>query len=317
MFTKPWIFLSNPFQTAVGNSFIQALKMSTVTDAALAAAKADAAIATLYAYYHPIHLAYVAAYDAWVAQGGTQKGSTVSLTTLLKGLTPKINLWDAQISIVYAKGSGPYVALLPSGHAPFISGKQSARIAALQALDANLTPIVALATTKTDVHNYATAIDNANNTQKGAKTTTNSNSSALELARTNMCNACMYVYGGLLQKFSTNLEKVGDFFDLELLRNSKQTEFTGSIKPNSIKKAMQRTLAANTNIVLKNTGLTELVFYLAPNAISAPAGASVTLMPQEQKQVLASELGDVLANHFLNIQNQDAAATGNWTIDIL
>src|SRR6185295_19510832 len=118
-----WIYLINPFLVLGLRNFKKAVKISTWTDAALAARVGDPFYAARYAVYHPIHLALVAAYNEWKAQRGTQKGSTVLLKVLMEQLVPgKINAWDALVQTVFAKGSPGYVAILPNGHSPFNEG---------------------------------------------------------------------------------------------------------------------------------------------------------------------------------------------------
>ena len=317
MFKKPWIFTSNPFNTATEGSYVAGLQLSTYLDAALNAAKADAAILLLYNYYHPIHVAYVGAYTVWNVQGGTQIGQTQTLVQLLDGLTAKVNAWEYTIMGTFPKGTPTFNALFPHGHGAFTRGTQTNRIAAVTALDNALTPYAALASTKTDVHNYFTQLDAANNTQKGTKTVKNTNSDQVEAQRILMANGQMYVYGGLVQKFVTQLDRVGDFFDLQLIRNGKQTQFAGHTNADSIGNVFKRTLAPGTQIKLTNTGNVEIRFYLATNPGDAGIAPIVMVSAHQNTMVDINQLGDPLTQHYLNTFNQDPSQTATWEVEIM
>ena len=317
MFKRPWIFLSNPFETACFGSYVAALQMSTYLDAALNAAQSDPDISVLYDYYHPIHEAYMNAYTKWNVQGGTQIGHTQTLQQLLDGLTPKINAWDAQIQGVFVKNSPTYNALLPHGHNAFIKGTQTNRIAAVTALDNALTAYPALATTKTDVHNYAVLLDTANTTQKGAKSIKNTDSDLVEAERILMANGQMYVYGGLVQKHTTDLELVGEFFDLQLIRDGKQTLFTGHTNSMSITNVFKRTLPNTTQLKVENTGNTKLHFYLSDTKTGAMGTLALIIAPQTTEEINIATLGDVATQHYLNCFNDDDTNAGTWEVEIL
>ena len=97
-----WIYLDNPMLTATDNSFRMAVRISQWHDSALHAAIADPFIAALYAIEHPIHLALIAAYDAFIAQEGLQQGETLNLRQLLRlEANSKINAWAAGIQRTY------------------------------------------------------------------------------------------------------------------------------------------------------------------------------------------------------------------------
>jgi hypothetical protein len=317
MYKRPWIYIQNPFQTATSENYRLAVTISTYTDAALNAAKADAAILALYTPYHVLHLAYVAAYDSWLAQAGSQQGSTLNLTQLLDRATTHINDWDLAIQNVYRRGTPEYKTLLPNGHAPFNQGAQTSRIAAFKALSINLTSIAALVTTKTAVDTYYTLLDTANTTQKGSKMTTNSFSSNVEAARLAACEGLYVVLGGLMQHYSGNPAKIADYMDLENIRTGEQKDFTGHTLGGQITKIAKRTLADNQSIRLLNPGNVKIQFYLATRPTDTVGAKSVIANPGEDKTVIADDLGDVTTQHYLMVYNIDAIATAQWELIVV
>lgn len=317
MFKRPWIYIQNPFITATQSNYRLAVTISTYTDAALNAAKADTAILSLYTPYHALHQALVSAYETWLAQSGSQQGNTLNLTQLLDQATAKINDWDLAIQNVYRRGTPQYKALLSRGHAPFNQGSQTSRMAAFKALSINLTGVAALATTKTAVDAYYALLDTANTTQKGSKTTTNSYSTNVEAARLSACNGLYVVLGGLMQKFYDNTSKIGDFIDLVNIRSGEQTDFTGHTLGGQVTKIAKRTLDENQAIRLINLGNVKIQYYLATNPKDTIGTKSVKVNPFEDMNIVASDLGDVAAQHYLMVQNMEANGTAHWELDIL
>jgi hypothetical protein len=316
MYKRAWIYIQNPFATATQANYRLAVTVSTYTDAALNAARADAAILALYTPYHTLHQALVSAYDTWLAQANSQQGNTLNLTQLLDQSTAKINDWDLAIQNVYRRGTPQYKAILPNGHAPFQQGSQTSRMAAFKALGINLAGIAALATTKTAVDAYYTLLDTANTTQKGSKTTTNSYSTAVEAARLAACDGLYVVLGGLMQKFYADTSRIGDFMDLENIRSGEQTDFTGHTLGSQTSKIAKRTLADNQAIRLINLGNVKVQFYLATNPKDAIGSQFVMVNPYEDVSIIASELGDVIGQHYLMIRNMEANVTAQWEVVI-
>jgi hypothetical protein len=267
---RNWIFLINPFAVVTLKSFRLTSKLSTFTDTALHAHIADATILAMYNIYHPLHLAFQAAYNTWDAQLAVQMSNTDTLDNLFTALSTKFDTWEYAIRGVYAKGSSPYNALIPHGKTPFTTGSQADRLQVVNSLNTNLTGIVALAATKTDVNNTYTALLAAFNTQKDSISTTNTNSSATENQRIIICNALYSVLGKLMDKFNGNPTLIGDYIDLEIMHNGPQTNFMGHVAPSSIFNICKRTKLDTDEIKLTNKGTTLLRFYLSSSKIGVP-----------------------------------------------
>ena len=314
MYKRPWIFIQNPFMTVTSGNYSLSVIISTYTDSALNAAKADATILSLYNAYHPLHLALTSAYNDWLTQEGIQKGSTLNLTQLLAQSTDKINDWDLAVQIQFRKDTPQYKTIFPNGHAPFNTGAQTNRIAAVKALSNHLIGIAALATTKIAVDAYYTALDTANTAQKGNKTTTNTASTAVEAARIAACIGLYAVLGGLMQKYSATPEKVGDFMDLENIRSGQQSEFIGRVSGGGSHLICKRTLPDTTSILLKNTGDTPLRFYLSTQKNEAISTPFVEVPPLSDKEVQINQLGDPTTQHYLQVFNADTLTEGRWEV---
>jgi hypothetical protein len=311
---RQWLFLNNPFMRATSGSYEKAVTISTFTDARLAASPG---LGTYYAFYHPLHTALINAYNAWKLGGGQQKTATASMAALLKGLTAAVNDWDFAIQSIARKGTPEYLTFFPQGHTPFITGKQDMRISAVATLSNALATVSPVPAVKTQVDSYLSQLNTANTTQEGKKGGTNGLSDAVEAMRVAACHGLYYVLAQLMALYYQNPEPIATYFDLELIRDRQQDDFTGSVQASAVKTIAKRTLEADDMILLKNTGLVPLTFYLAADKGAAPVvGAPSVIVPEGQHQnVPANALGDVAENKFLMVYNASELTEGNWEVE--
>jgi len=257
------------------------MRISTYPDSELfAQLGTNPVIDAAYAAYHPKHLAYKAKYDEWIAQGGMQKGQSLNLKQLLLLLSQtQVDLWETKIKLVYNKTTPRFTELFPKGHSPFQKGKQTTRIAAVQALVIAIGSDVVLATVKTEVETFYTMLDIANNTQKGSKGKTKGKSNDLENARLAMCVAQFANLGSLINLHAekpTDLEK---YFDLEAIRNHKQLIYTSHLAPDAEETLIEHTFEAGSTIT-----------------VSVLNNANIRILLSSHKDVYEGNMVEVLAN---------------------
>lgn len=316
--TRLWNFQINPFLNATRDSNLNAMKISTFHDSALFALQTDRFFGPLYTAYHPIHTALKTAYDAWVAQEHTQGGQTLNLEQLFALLSnTRIDGWDITIQTVYNKKTPPYKALLPHHRVPFQSGSQVERIEAVRSLSTNLTGIAALASVKTAVDAFYTQLDAANTAQKASKTTTTTQSSAMETSRIAMCNAQYANLGTLITHFATTPEVISNYFDVQTIRHGSQVHFTGHVKPQSVHTILKHTFATTDTLKLENKGTTSLQFYLAQTKNATAPTTGITLRPAEQQTQPATHLGDILTATYLIVYNPQTLVKGEFVVELL
>lgn len=311
---RPWTGTSNQFEAATRNSKEKAVLISTFTDSALASA---AGVTALYTYYHPLHLDLTTAFDAWRIQVGIQKGKTQELNGLVAGLIVAARDWDLKIQAVYAKGTPEYTTLLPYGRAPFYSGKKDIRIRGINQLSLAIGADPLLATVKTIVDDYYTAILALSNSQQGEISNTDAKSNALEAARIAACKGLEYVLSGLKQHFPDDPSRADEFFRLDLIRNISQKVYTGTITPATVKAILKRKLKPTSIIKIKNTGQVTLEFYMAAiKGGPVPEGTTPQSVPPGLGvNVPVSALGNI-NNRFLTVRNQSELISGDWEIGL-
>ena len=315
---KPWSFIENPFLNATGKSYRLANRISIFHDAALNAASSDPFLLSLYLLYHPVHLAFVAAYTSWLSQEGMQKGKTQSLKELLAQLSgEKIQKWSGAIAQVFPKGSAGYIGLLPNDSGPFQKGTQADKIAAVQSLGEAMDGIPALISLKTEVDAFYLLLTQTMDTQKGSKSITGVRSESVDEARIHLCNAQYEALGALMKHFSTHRDRISHYFDLAAIRHGEQVLFTGHVNVNASRVIARHKWLPGELIKLENEGNTPLQFYFADDKNATPTATSgITLAPGTHVQVNSSQLGKT-GDAYLLAFNPDVNLKGQFTVEFM
>ncbi len=319
MLKKPWLYFQDPFFNATKKSFKKAVKISTYTDAQLFAKGNDPFYEPLYVAYHPLHLALVAAYNTWKAQGGSQKGATVTVAQLLAQLSPfRIGNWDRAVQAFFAKGTAVYMSIFPKGHKIFQQGTILSRINAVVQLANSLTGKVGLSTTLTDVTTFSNTLNIANTSQTGSRGTTNVLSDAVETARIAACSMMFCILGQCIAKYPEDPSVTSVIFDLETVRSRQQTEFVSIVKADAFKNIAERKFTLTDIIDVDSDGLAELGYYLAAKKGDAPAGYTVVpVLAGKSRAITIDEFINDTMNKFLCVVNLSSVLSGHCTVDLI
>ncbi len=319
MIKKPWLYFQNPFFNSTKKNFKKAVKISTYTDAQLFAKGNDPFYEPLYLAYHPLHLALVAAYNTWKAQGGSQKGATVTIAQLISQLSPlKIGNWDRAVQALFAKSTSVYMSIFPHGHKIFQKGTILSRINAVSQLVTSLTGKAGLTTTLTDVTSFSNSLITANTSQTGSRGTTNSLSDEVELARVVACNMMFCILGQCIVKFPEDPSVTSVLFDLETIRSKQQTEFVSLVKAEAFKFIAERRFALTDIIDVDSDGLAELGYYLAEKKGDEPTGYTIVpVLAGKSRAITIDEFVDNTMNKFLCVVNLSSVLSGHYTVDLI
>lgn len=316
-----WHYLVNQFLNVTKENYKKMLKLSNYHDAYLKKMMdqnpMEPDLALLYNRYHPFHEAFFAAYTAWKAAGGTQKGQTLTLDQLLVLLITKANKWDSLVQAVdgFEKGTGNYLTLFPQGHYPFNTGATTARVAAVKTLSNNLDPFSltnpAILMVKGLVDAFYTQLDGVRDNQEGSKGGTQQKSAEVETKRIVVATEQYRDLGFLINKGAEVPSYITPFFELKVLRSHEQVHFTGTLDAGENEAVLEHTFVDDDELVLEITttetvpASTQAVFYLAttPNGTDS---TPVTVKANAAKiKVLASEFGaiDFATHRFLTAVN--------------
>jgi len=311
-----WIFLINPFLTATAESYRRMKKLGDFSVAALAA-HPGAPFTTLLAALSPLSTAFNDAYAAWITQMGTQKSKTSTLTSLLKTLrSEKAGDWDIAIQGIYKDGTERYIELLPRKRAAFQDGSQEDRINAIKSLLLAIGSDASLATLKTEIDAFYTQIKTAFSTQKGSKSVTNTNSTAVEAARIALCTEMYSVLGLLMSNFKNTPEAVGDFFDLQTLRSLEQEIFKSDIAAAETRLVLTHTFEAGEQLRIINRGNANIGFAKVKEKNDPLPTEFVTIKANDEAIIAIADLGD-LSNRFLIAKNLSDTISSAYTVEML
>jgi hypothetical protein len=313
---KIWHFLSNVFLLLALRSFRKGVKISIYHDAQLAHRQSIPFFGGLYAFYHPLHEAFINAYNAWVEQGGIQVGQTLTLDQLQKQMRSKLDVWEPAIMVIYPKSTGKFKSLFPQGRKPFTRNSRDLCIKAVKQLSNKMIDDGNLAVIKQEIDLYYDELNSARNLQLGEIGDTGTDSNFLKQTIKEVMVGMYSNLGQLMSHFAANPSEVAPFFDLETIRNRNQIIFKHVVPAQSIHNMLEHTFQENDALTIENDGDVPLQFYLAPTATTPIAGLqSVTVEPHETKDVLAQQLGNI-AHPFLNAYNPDEITDGHCSIEL-
>ena len=311
---KIWQYILNPFFRSTKSNYMKAMLMSVYHDAALKQKILDFPLdldwVMLYDRYHPLHLAFQAAYNAWVSSGGTLRGFTLTLKQLFKMIPAKLDLWISMTIPFYVKGTPMYNSMFKN-RKPYTKGKTDTKIGAFSSLSTTIGGNVDLHPVQVLVDATYVALDGARVIQSGGKTTKKSGSSAIDVAM----NACaVMAYGNLGFLMNKNMATplmTGPLFDLETLRKSVQSVFTKKMKSIMTWSVVERTLTPTSKLRFKLHGVGILTDHVTLHLASTPDGVDslpVNALLNVDKVIEASAFG--VADYSIN-KYLVAVTTGN------
>jgi len=313
-----WSYIINTFLVATRSSFKLAVRIAKDHDAALFASKSDPEINAMYLVFHPIYLHLQATYEAWVAQGGTQSGETLSLQLLLKELSKnKIKNWDISVQVVFDSKSVEYKKLLPNHRLPFQVGSQDDKIAAVSAFSTNLIGIANLTSVATSVNSFMLLLKDARDVHQVSMKTTGNLSTDCENARIAMCKKMFGNYGRLIGINEEDPTLVVPFFPIKYIRSNNQVFFTHSIKEGGKHVVVKHKFKAADRIVITTNTAAGIKVFLGLTKDDTGSLLSVTLGGNSTTTITAAQLGAVDTHSFLIVLNLDPAVAADYDIEFL
>ena len=319
---RQWKYLENQFVSATANNYKKAVKLSNYHDADLNAKKAtEPLLIPIYNRYHPLHLALVNEYNAWKTAGGSQQGQTLNLSQLLDIAYDKVPFWDVSVQgtgATFMKGTPNYKAIFPNGRNPFSKGSIDERINAYDSLAKSMVPFAPLAPTMAQVAGVYKMLATARDTQSGAKGSVKTGSGKVETARIAAMTMQMRNLGFSMDAFWDKPTYIESMFDVQTLRESRQSIFTGTLDPLENEAVLIHTFLADDEVRLKNSGKEIITFYLAttPNGTDSDP---VKVVPNSQVVTAVSAFGalEYGTHRYLTVVNQSPSETIQYEVKVL
>jgi hypothetical protein len=316
---KQWHYLENQFLNVTERNYKKAMQISNYHDAVLKNkmdTNPDPDYALLYNRYHPLHLALVADYNTWKSKGGSQEGATLNLDQQLALMTGKIENWDTRVKMIYGKTTPQYKAIFPDGRKPFNRGTNESRKDAIQQLALNIGNDPALVAVKDEVDAYYTDLDDALDTQSGAKSVKKDYSSAVGQSVAAAMTMQYRTLGFLINKLDLP-QDIANFFAVNLIRESDQRIYTGTLDPLENEGVLIHTFMADDELRLKADGPAPVKFYLGTtpnntdgNGITVEANQEITIPAKEFNPI------DYATHRYLTAVNLTDNTTTKYLVEL-
>jgi hypothetical protein len=319
-----WNYLNNVFDNVTKRSFKRALTIITDHLSKLLAESSDPEIQELYDRTKPFHDEFAGKWSDWVTAKKRRAAETQRFNEKITELSDvKLKLWDVAVQNVFIEGSSDYKAVFNNGRSVFRQGTYESRIGEVEALSKVLKDYPALAALQTEVTAYHRELVGIRDVQRQREEKVDLCSDNLEIARKAVSDIMYANLGALMNKFYRSPLLVEKFFDLSLLRSTANGNgnitppepITGSVASKGKAMILEGGFDANSSFDILNTGGTSLKFYTTKLPDDPVPGSAMELLPGEQADVYASELG-ASGNLFLMVYNPDELKEGSYSFMI-
>ena len=320
MAEKPLGLFVNRFEASTRGNFTAASEFGLNHCNSLFADSTTSPIAlTCYNNVKPKYDFFEATRVAHASQSGIQGGTVLSFTQILDSMPAEVKKWQTAIELVYAEGSIRWVEMFPKGKATLNKGKQQNRVNAVNTLLTTIGTDASLATIKTVIQTFYTAMLLAYSTKGISKESTVTDSTAVETARIAMCDEIEGNYGLLINTYKANPSLAAKYFDEAYLTNKLQLIFDLKVKMLSTKNAIKRTFAtpATQQFQITNKTNTTLKIFLSLTRYGLAGLIFVTIPPDSVGVYDLTAMGDNTTQKFLNVQNMDDKIKADVTIKVL
>ncbi len=330
MATRLWKFLINTFFSQTVDSMKTALSLAQDHLAKLTANAGDPDIAAIKTDYLPVHTAFITALNQLNSKLGLYHGKTQTFEEMLQELSSeKINEWRGQVFAIFPEGTPNATAIFPRDRQPFQQDTYDERVEAVETLSITLATYIA----KPTLVALAVVVDAYYITLSGARALQQTDEGSVDTLRTNlkaahklMCDGMYKDLGLLMAKYYQTPERVADFYDLTLIRDTGEdapvvvegTINTGQVI--NVSALLPDNLNVNDDTVIrlinKSAVPVSLEFYSANGpADLPPAGPQFTVAGGGTLEKILSDFKFSIYPN-LNIHNPSGSA-GSWEIEIV
>ena len=310
---ETWHYLENQFDNVTKGSNKLMNIITNDHHSRLKAKETDPNIAPLVTRYTPVNVAFSDKYSAWFTGASIYKSTTEVVNNSIEDLRGvKIKQWDIKIQNVYIEGTPEYTAILPNRRKPFQNGGIDERITQVKALRDRLLSYADLADVQTDVSDFYTDLKDKRDLQQQKEGNLETLAGAREAARKACANLMYGNLGVLMDIFKDTPDSITDYWEIQLLQSSGSTPesspgepITGTVAANNFNNFHQQALEGNTEILLKNTGTTNLIFCVNSAANQACSGSGIAVSTGSELLVMRNQLG-AESNEFFIVSNPDS-----------
>lgn len=228
---ESWNILANTFEIKTRGSYKKCYIFAEHHFAALQGAKANPAIAPIFAAFEPVYEDFFSEYAKWNGLRGTMESKTQGFTETLLTMQAKLKFWEGKIFFHYHEGTPEAETLFPHKRTPFYKGTHVSRVQAVRVLSKQLDQYPVLAAVKTDVEEYLQLLEGKLSKQTGTLGLLNNQSGTLEQKRKNICAEMYGNLGLLMHVYRHNTSILKAYFDMGVLKNRVHRKKKKDTKP--------------------------------------------------------------------------------------
>ncbi len=225
MSKKNWVYANNVFLNQTAGSQKKALILFEDTFSKLSAgAQSDRNLAAMYASFRPAYESYQELMAQKNKVQNFYEGHTNRFETQLESIALEVRRWEGAVRAVYVEDSAEERMIFPNKRSPFLGGNYESRLNAIKTLAMSLEDFAPLAQTQLEVKNFYDTIAQTRKKQQEYEGLNYQLSSDLEAQRQATCWVLYGILGQLMHHFQHQSDRICDFFDLSLLRNTAVNE---------------------------------------------------------------------------------------------
>ena len=319
---RNWFYCYNTMERATKGNFRKAHSVGRHHNEKMAAETTIPVIVSMSNAYKALYTGFDAVFTGWMRADAVYGSATLDFTTHLALLhDEKMPEWEITVLTKHKKGTPEYKDIFAGGLTSFRDGTYDMQLTRLGTFHLALGDYPGLADLETEVGTFFGELSSKRSVQIRAEQAVEKASDNLEISRIAMCTGMYANLGGLMQYFAGNPTEIQRFFDLTLLRSrtngNGQTPapdpITGEVGANSTVTVMEGGFDSNTLFRITNIGGTTLRYYTAKLPTDPRPGTYIDVLPGEEVDVFASELG-AETNLFLMCYNPDLILTGEYSM---
>ena len=307
----------NPFNEAMNSSIPNASEISqSLTDSLVGYTGSDGRIIAAKNYYKPKN-------DAFQLEASLQKADLISkiaateqVVITVKGMKVELKSWIKQIDVVYPEGSPTYQRLLTGGATSFYEGSRARRLIRVNALITAIGADGDLATVKTQIQAYATALSGKKAAQAAGKTTVHTDTSDINRLRDACTEGMWYVYCALMMVFISSPASALAYFPMELIyQAANQKRYQLMVPAHSRRKICIHLFKTDETITMTNNLTVDLKVGLAQKANST----SIAWFTLRAGTTVTTANPNILGNttyKYIMVENDDLTVRGDITFII-
>ena len=295
-----WIYLNNPFESALKSSYKKLIIFTTDHKDKLSAMLNDSFIADLYnQHFINAYQNFKTLYNDSRAVSADYHAQTKILEEQMATLSgKKIKQWDIQIQNFYMDDSREYQFLLGMGRKTFQNGSYEARMQEVTDLLGRVKKYGNLVNIYNDIQAFLVDLEKVRNLQQQLEGQTMIYARKLKLAREELIKSLHFVYTGLCWHFKEDIQMVANFYELKYVRatykptDDEVNKVSEELPAYTSKEYFVNEIDENTAVEVENTGTVPIIMFSGSSKNNAIPDNAQRVNPGESDTIFVEDVFD-------------------------